>query len=184
MSSVRSGVPSGVHGAHGDHIRIVAGSGDGAIADGAGRSAPAVIAGRDHHHDAGLPRLFDGLAKRIGGVALKYAAAQREVDDADVVRALELDGGVDRRDDVAIVTVAVVIENAETDEVDARGDTLERVRIERPGGIGAIPGDDSGHMSAVAEDIGGIAAVVADEVLSVDHVARRQVVYRRPRRCQ
>ena len=46
-----------VHGADGDDVRIVPGSGDGPIAESGSGVRAAIVAGRDHHYDTRLPRV-------------------------------------------------------------------------------------------------------------------------------
>ena len=70
------GRPHCVHGADGDHIRIVAWRDDGAVSLGALRIFTAIVAGRCDDHDARLPGRFHRLAERIERVAFVYRVAK------------------------------------------------------------------------------------------------------------
>ena len=98
-----------LHGSNGNHIWIVAGRINGAIALVAKGIVAAVIARGDNHHDTGLPRQFNRLAERICLVALENRMAQRKIDDANVVGVLELDGSLDGGDHKAVGAIAVAI---------------------------------------------------------------------------
>ncbi|MBM3793431.1 MAG: aminotransferase class III-fold pyridoxal phosphate-dependent enzyme [Acidobacteria bacterium] len=81
-------------GAHGDHIRVIGGRGNGGIALRAERVVAAEIARGYHHHDARLPGLLDGQAQRIRSERAGDEAAERKIDDADVVCAPQRDGAI------------------------------------------------------------------------------------------
>ena len=74
--------------AHGDDVGIVGRDGDRAIAVGAQGVVAPRISGGNHHNDAGLPRGLHGLAERVQRVAPMHSAAQRKIQDADVVNGL------------------------------------------------------------------------------------------------
>src|SRR5947208_1161223 len=88
----------GIRGADRDHVRVVAGRGDRAVAAGLAGIVPSVVAGGDYDHNPGLPRGFYGLAQRIESVAFKNRPAQRQIDHADVVSVLEGDRGLNGGD--------------------------------------------------------------------------------------
>src|SRR4029077_19502986 len=100
-----SGGAHGLHGADGEDVGIVAGGSDGGIA--AGGLIASVVAGGDYHDDAVLPGFFDRLAERIKFVTLIDGAAEREVDDANVVARFQRDRLIDGCDHNAIGRAAV-----------------------------------------------------------------------------
>src|SRR5438105_2641669 len=77
--------PHGLHRADGDHIWVIAGGGDRSVAVVIVGIVSAIVTSGDYYYDAGFPRLFHSLAQRIEGIALENGAAQREIDDPDVV---------------------------------------------------------------------------------------------------
>ena len=97
-----------IQGAYGQSGRLVAGAVDGAEAGADG----AVVAGGDDGENTGVVGGSNGLAERVGGVRLEDGMAQRQVEDADVVVLLELDGPVDAGDDVGGVAGAVGAEGS------------------------------------------------------------------------
>ena len=89
------------------------------------------------------------MAKGIEFVALKDWAAQREINHANVVLALELNGCLDRRNHGAVCAGAVLIEGAEVNEIRIGRDALERVDVLGTRRIRAAARHNAGHMGAV-----------------------------------
>ena len=81
----------------------------------------------------------------------KHRPAERQIDDANVVLALELDGLLDGRDHHAIVAGAVLIQNPQIQNIRVRRDAFEGAEGALLIGRTAVARDDAGHMSAVAE---------------------------------
>ena len=111
------------------------------------------VAGGGDDDDAGVDRALGGEGQRIGVVGLGDARAHRQVDDADVVRALVRDRPLERRDDVADDAAAVRVEHLQADEVRRRRDA--GVRAAR---VVAVAGDDAGDVRAVAVVVVGLRA--------------------------
>ncbi len=76
-----------------------------------------IVAGGDDHDDPAVPCRFHGLAERILGVAGRDAAAERQVDHADVVGVLESNRLLNGGDHSAVGADAVSIEGAKVDQV-------------------------------------------------------------------
>ena len=146
-----------LHGTNRDDIRIVAGGSDGAIAVGCCGVGTAVVAGGHHHHDASLPRLFHGQAKRIGLIGFIDRAAQREVDHPDVVLTLQGDGLLNTGNHVAVSAVAILIQHPDIDQVDARGNTLDGPIVSAAGGVRTRTGDQPRNVGSVTKHVAGAA---------------------------
>src|SRR2546427_687472 len=156
-----------LHCSDSDHVRIVTGSGDGAIAVCVRSVVAALVASRNHHHYSCVPGRLNRLTERIQPIALVYLAAKRKIDYADVVRALERDSLPDGGNDPAIRTRTVPIQHAQDDQIDVRRHTLEcpcaiGAGRARPGTAG-----DSGYGGSMAVQVSGSGSV-ADEVLQVN----------------
>src|SRR5262249_16704432 len=108
----------GAGGSHGDDVWIVGRSGDRGVAGGGHGVVAAEIARGHHYHDTGLPGLLHGLTDGIERVRFRDPASQREIDDANVVAVLELDGALNRRYYRAVSSGAVGVKNPEVDQVD------------------------------------------------------------------
>ena len=137
-----------LHSAHGDHVGIVAGSGDRGVAISTGGIVPAIVAGGHYNNDAGIPSLLDRLAERILRIALVHRAAKRKVDYADIVDGLQGDGGLDGVDDGAVLPCPIAIQHAEIQDGSVGCDSL----VEPLRGM-SVAGDDAGNMRAVAPGI-------------------------------
>jgi hypothetical protein len=114
-----------LHGAYGDHERIVAGRQDGAVPLIAEGVVPAAVAGGDNHYDARLPGGLHCLAERIETVGLLHRPPQREVQHPDVVFLLQIDGARDSRDHGTVRTRAVRIQHAQVDQIGAGRDAAQ-----------------------------------------------------------
>ena len=77
-----------VGGADCDYVRIVSRRAYCGVSTRASGGILAHVARCNHDDDTRPPRRFNGLAQRIEGIAFVYAARQREIHDANVVRAL------------------------------------------------------------------------------------------------
>jgi CBS domain-containing protein len=108
-----------------------------------------VIACCHYDHNPGFPGRFHGLAERILRIADEDAAPERQVDDSDVVSALQSDGFLNGRDHAAVGTGAIKIQRAQIDEVY----------------IGRCPGIISAREVAVAADDSGDVSTVTVEVI-------------------
>src|SRR5581483_4273585 len=157
----------GTHGAHGDDVGIVGGRGDGSVALVAGGVVASLIAGGDYHHDSRLPRRFHGLAERVVSVTLEHLPSEREVDHPDVVGVLQLDGGLEGIDYLAVAARTVLIEDTQVDEVHIGGNAFDREPVIVAGGGGAIAADDAGHVGAMAVEVGG-GVGAAGKILAID----------------
>src|SRR5215471_17050170 len=107
-----------------DDERIVPWSSDGPESVASIHTQAAIVAGRNHDYDSVLPRCFHCLAKRIESIADRYSAAEREVDDANVVDVLKGNSLLNGRDHVAVATCAVRIERAKVDQRRCRRNSL------------------------------------------------------------
>ena len=101
-------------------------------------------------------------------IALPNRPAQRQVDDPDVVRALQTDRPLNCGDHIGIVAFAIAVQNTEIDDVGVRRKSLERLGVVRSGRLVTIPSNDAGHVGAMPELIAGSIAAL-DKVLVVDH---------------
>ena len=137
------------HGAHRDHIRIVARRGNGAVAVRPLRIVAAVVARRDHHHDTRFPGRLHRLAKGILGVALIHRAPQRQVHDPDVVSGLQSDRRIDRGNHVGVGAVASLIQYPKVDDFRPRCEALEVAYRAVALRGSAVPGDDARYMCSV-----------------------------------
>ena len=66
----------------------------------------AVIARRNHYHDAGLPGFLNRFAQRIERETLLRDSSEGKIDDPDVVGRLQRDGAVDGGNDIAVLPLA------------------------------------------------------------------------------
>src|SRR6266480_859547 len=98
-----------LHHTHSDRVRIVAWSRDGAVTFRARAVIAALVASRSNDDDARTPSGLDSLAERIERITLEDLAAKRKVDHSDVVRRLQADGRLDRRNYTAVGTGAVLV---------------------------------------------------------------------------
>ena len=106
------------------------------------------VAGRGHHHDAGVHGPLGRLRQRVGVVRLVDARAHRQIDHPDTQGRPVGDRVVDRVDHAADETEAVIVQHLERDEVRPRGNAgAPPVRVV------AVAGDDAGHVRAVAEPV-------------------------------
>src|ERR1700694_663206 len=151
-----------VGGAHGDHLGIISRCADSCVAIRVHAVVAAGIAGRYYYHDSSLPGLLHRLAQRIKRVALQDSPAQRKIDDANVVDALELNGPVYGSDDSAVCPASIRIQHAQIDDVGVCRHTLN----ESPG-AGSIAGDQSGYVRAMPILIGRVHS--RNETLAVHH---------------
>src|SRR3989441_7744786 len=103
----------GLHGAHGDDVRVVARRSDGRIAAGAHGVVPAIVAGGGDNDDPLLPSGLDGLAQGVQRIALEHLPSERQVHDPNVQFALEVDGHLNGGDYPAVGSLAVLVENAQ-----------------------------------------------------------------------
>ena len=108
-------------GADGQHPGRVARRRDGAVLHLAGDGVLAEVAGRGHDDDARVDDALGRERQRVGLVRLRDRRANREVDDADVVGVAVRDDPVERRDDVADVAAAMIVEDLQADQVRRRG---------------------------------------------------------------
>ena len=147
-------------GADGDHVGHVAGYPD------RHRLGPAV-AGRGHHHDAGLPGRHHRLGQGIVPVPRQGLGADREVHHLDAVGRLVGHQPVDAADDVGVGAGAVGQESLDRHQVGRRGDAV----------VLALGGDaarqhDARHVGTMAAVVG-VAAhrieLVVDGVILGEH---------------
>src|SRR2546422_5058151 len=101
-------------------------------------------------------------------MALEHGAPQRNINHADVVQLLQLDGAFDGVDDVTILAAAIFIEDAKVDEPSARRDTAKRCSEVGSCTFLRVPRDDAGHVGAMAIFIVRVFLVVK-EALAVDY---------------
>jgi hypothetical protein len=135
-----------------------------------GVSVAAFIAGGDYHHDSALASRFHRLAQRILRAALENGTAQRQIDHANVVLSLELNGLLDGRDHHTVVAGAVLIQNAQIQNVRMGRDAFERTEGALLIGRTAVPRDDAGHVRSMAEIV---VEHSSNEALPIDNAALR-----------
>src|SRR4029077_4934954 len=161
----------GLHGADGEDQRIVAGGGDGSVAVAAVDAEAAEVASGHDDRDAGVPSLLNRLAERIVCVVGIDRPAERQIDHANVVCALESDGFLNGGDDLAVGSDSVPVENPKVDEVYAVGDAGHGRAL--TAGIGAVAGHNASDVGAVPVGIPNLHAAGiggrAGEVLVIDH---------------
>ena len=90
------------------------------------------VAGRRHDDDARVDHALGRERQRVGDVRLGDRRANREVDDADVVGGPVRDDPVERRDHVADVAAAAIVEDLQADQVRRRGDAARAPSVSRP----------------------------------------------------
>ena len=100
----------------GDDRRRVARRGNPRVADCTRDRIQAVVAGRGHHHDARRDGALDRLDQWVGSRRLVNRVAERQVDDVDAERGAIRHREIDRRDDIAGVAGALVVEHSEADQ--------------------------------------------------------------------
>src|SRR5206468_3712514 len=115
-----------------------------------------VVSRRNDDHDAVLPGGLNGLAQRIVDAVVGYRAAERQIDDANVVLRFELDGAADGGEHRAVGTLALSIENAQVYEFHVRGDAADVVRILRAARISSSSANNARDMVAMPVFIVGI----------------------------
>ena len=122
----------------------------------------AKVAGGRDNDDAGVDRALGGQRQRIGQVRLGHLRANREVDDADVVRDAVRNRPLEGSNDVADDAAAILIEHLQADDVGRRSDAgAGAVRVI------AVAGDDARHVRAMP-------VVVVRRRQSVDEVDERR----------
>src|SRR5581483_3024405 len=108
---------------------------------------------------------FRCLAQGIQLIAFKNRSAQRKIDYPDVVRVLQADGRVDGGDYGTVGAVAVLVEDAEIDNVRVGSDSFEVESVAVADRPRAVPGDNPGYVPPVAIMVVGAAA---HEIVFVD----------------
>src|ERR1022692_2955001 len=81
-----------IHCSNRDYVRTVSRRRGGSVAIGPRGIVATLIA--CCHYNSRLPRLLDRLAERIARAGAGDSPAQREIDDPNVIRVLELDGSL------------------------------------------------------------------------------------------
>ena len=147
------------HGAHGNHIGIVTRGHDGAVSAGTKSVVAAFISSGYNHHNACLPGIFHGPAKRVQSVAFIHRTAQRKIDHANVVLLPVRDGLLNARNHGAVCTRAGAVQNPIADDVCVRRHTDEGVDKRNPGRCGAVARKDARHMGSMAVPITGIGGI-------------------------
>ena len=163
---------AGIHRLHrtdSDHVRIIAGRRDGAVAIAAVHAQTSVVTSRHNHRDACLPSLFHRLTERIGCVGGIDWTTQRQVDDLDVVGGLERNCTLNRGDHVAVRTDPILVQNAKVNKIHTVGNSGE-LSV----GIRTVARKDTCHMCTVAVGvIDGVAGCVLDartgEILVIEN---------------
>src|SRR6266404_1356017 len=164
-----------VGGPHRNHIRIVTGGSDSAVPLGAVRIVAAVVARRDNYDDAGLPRRLNLLTEGIERVTLKHGPAKRQIDNADVVRILQIDGTLDASDDVGLIPASRTVKHAQVDYVGIRCNAFKGAREDRPDRARAIGSDNPSDVSSVSVSIRSVQA--GDEALAVNNTGPQIALY-------
>src|SRR6267378_4228546 len=118
-----------VSGTHCNYVWIVSRSPDGGITLRTQRVVLAGVPSGYHHDDAGIPGCFHGLAQRIERIALVDRASHRQVQDPDVVGALEHDCLLNCSNHRAISSRTVPIERAEIYDRCLRRDSTVYTRV-------------------------------------------------------
>src|SRR5437868_8670033 len=106
-----------VGGANSDHVGIIGGCADGGVAVSTHAVVSAIIARGYYHHDAGLPCLLYRLANRVLQIRLGNPPSQREVDDANVVGALELNSALNSRNNGTVSSGAIGVKHTQVDQL-------------------------------------------------------------------
>src|SRR6266851_9703470 len=159
-----------LHSADGDHIGIIAGRGDRPVAVIVVGIVSAIVTSGDHHYDASFPGLFHSLAQGIESIALENAAAQRKINDPDVVLALQRDSLLNGCYNGAVGSRTILVESPQVDDVGVRRDTPEGYVAISAGGTSSVASDDAGNMRAVAIQVAcSIGGRI--EILTVDNSA-------------
>ena len=158
-----------LHGAHGENERIVARCGDGAVSAAAVDAESSIVAGCCYDHNPGLPGCLHRLTQRIVGVIVPDGASEGQVDDADVVSALQSDSLLDGRNDVAVAPATVRAKHAQVDEIHVR-----RHPSILPVGKLPVASKNACHVGSVAvgvidEIAGSISVAGAGKVLVIEH---------------
>ena len=130
-----------------------------------------MVARRRHHHDPCLPCGFHCLVHRIEGIALKHRPSQRDVHHADVVRALQRDGFLNRSDHAAVRARSVLVQHAQVDEGDIRSHAGIRGSIAIACARARTrAADQAGHMGSMPKLVGSC-GVAGHKALAVHHAA-------------
>ncbi len=133
---------------------------------------PAMVPRGGHHHDAGVDGAPCGQRQRVCVVRLVDPGRHREIDHADVESRPLLDRVVDRRNRVADVAVAVLVERPQDEQVRPWCDPPScAVRVV------TVAGDDSGDVRAMAVAVVRLGLEV-DEVDELRDPVAAQVVVR------
>src|SRR5205085_10799545 len=114
--------------------------------------------------------------KRINCAALVNWPPEREVNDTDVILALQLYGLLDRRDDGAVGTCAILVKNSQIEKVGIRCDAFENVQRSWHGRGFAIARENAGYVRSVSVIV--VLNRSADEAFAINNARRARV--RRP----
>ncbi len=176
MSSLEGRRLTRVGRADGDHVRAVARRED------AAGSELALVAGGADDGDPVLPGELDGLGDRVEVGGCDRVAPDREVEHADVVVALVLDGPQDPGHDRGRAPLAGAVQHLDADDVGLRRDPAElhvgvAALVERQRRR-AVAGDQAGYEGAVTGVVVRLLRLL-DEVLPADDAAALEVRRRR-----
>ncbi len=168
-----------LHGAHGDDLRIIPWSGDGAVAFCSRGVVAPLVPSRGQHYYACIPSCLNCLAEWIQLIAFVDLAPERKADYTDVVSRFQVDGSLDRRNHTAVGTSTVLVQNAQVDDVCIRGNPFECVSEVGTGGKPARTGNDPSHMCSVAILVGAIRCA-RNKVLAIDNARAISLIRRNP----
>src|SRR3989441_3174669 len=99
---------------------------------------------------SGFPGGLDGFTQRVLGVAFEYRAAEREIDDPDLVLLAQLDGLLKGGNHRAVGPLAVLVEDAQIDQIGVRPNASECPRADRAARIYSVARDDARNVLTVS----------------------------------
>src|SRR5262249_13766425 len=116
--------------------------------------------------EALLPGGLDGLTQWIQLIAFVYPAPKREIDDANPIFALQVDSLLNGSDHSAVGSLAVLVEDAQIDQVCVGSNSFEHARV-NPRVTRILPASCDPPSDVLAVSVTVIRAP-ADEILTVN----------------
>src|SRR5579883_7302 len=161
-----------VHRAYGNCIRTISGRLNGRITLVSVSVVASLVAGCDDNHDTRIPGLLDGLAERVQFITFIDGPSQRQINNADIVLALQLNRTLDTRNHGAVCRRSIVVQNPKTNDIDVGSNAPDGVIVSATGRIFPVAADQARDHGAVTIVVIGIvhvrdqALLINDPILS------------------